>query len=106
VLEVKAEKVEGNDYRIDVTLVHDDEGEAPQFADWWQVEDLDGNLLGKRILTHGHGTQPFTRSQSITIPDSIRIVVIRGHDMQHGFGGQVVQLDLETGEQVILPAYP
>ena len=103
VLEVKAEIVEGNDYRFDVTLVHDDQGEAPQFADWWQVEDLEGILLGKRILTHGHGTQPFTRSATITIPDTIQLVIIRGHDMQHGFGGQVIELNLITGEQRFLP---
>jgi hypothetical protein len=106
VLEVRAEETDENEYRFDVTLVHDDDGEAPQFADWWQVEDLEGNILGKRILTHGHGTQPFTRSETITIPDGIRGVIIRGHDMQHGFGGQLIQLNLETGEQKILPDYP
>jgi hypothetical protein len=103
---VKAELVNGSDYHFDVTLVHDDQGEAPQFADWWQVEDLEGNLLGRRILTHGHGTQPFTRSETITVPDSVRVVIIRGHDMQHGFGGQVIQLELETGEQKIIQSYP
>ncbi len=85
-------------YRFDVTLYHDDDGEAPEYADWWQVEDLQGNLLGRRVLLHSHSTAPFTRSETIEIPDDVRVVMVRGHDMRHGFGGQVMRVNLDTGE--------
>jgi hypothetical protein len=106
VLAVTYELMESARVRFDVTLVHDDDGEAPQYADGWQVEDLSGNVLGKRVLTHAHGTQPFTRSATIELPAGVDIVTIRGHDMLHGFGGQVIQLNLEMGEQIIFPEYP
>ncbi len=98
VLEVSVEDLGGGRYRFNVTLLHDDDGEAPSFADWWQVEDLDGNVLGKRILAHSHGTVPFTRSAQIEIPTNITEVLIRGHDMEHDFGGQSMRFDLRTGE--------
>ncbi len=106
VLEVTYEVMDPTQVRFDVTLVHDDDGEAPQYADWWQVEDLNGTVLGKRLLTHSHGTQPFTRSAAMAIPNGIDIVIVRGHDMQHGFGGQIIQLDLTTGEQAIIREAP
>jgi hypothetical protein len=106
VLGVTHEQLDSLQVRFDVTIVHDDDGEAPQHADWWQVEDLAGTVLGKRELTHAHGTQPFTRSTTIELPAGVDLVIIRGHDMQHGFGDQVIQLDLKTGEQIAIPASP
>jgi hypothetical protein len=106
VLAVIYELLDSSQVRFDVTMIHDDDGEAPQYADWWQVEDLSGNVLGKRVLTHAHGTQPFTRSATIELPDGVNKLIIRGHDMRHGFSGQVIQLNLEMGEQIILTDYP
>jgi hypothetical protein len=97
VLDVAYEPLPDGRYRFDVTLVHDDPGEAPSFADRWVVEDIEGNLLGERILLHAHGSEPFTRSATIFIPESIGVVVVRGHDALHGFGGQAVRLDLRDG---------
>ncbi len=106
VLDVRFVKIDEYKWRFDVTLLHDDDGEAPQYADWWQVDDLSGNVLGKRILAHSHGTLPFTRSATIDIPAGVEIVIIRGHDMLHGFGGQAIQLNLITGERVTTMAAP
>jgi hypothetical protein len=86
-------------YRFTVTLFHDDDGEAPSFADWWQVEDESGTVLGRRVLAHSHSIQPFSRSETIAIPMDISTVIVRGHDMLHGYGGQSMRLDLRTGEQ-------
>lgn len=97
VLAVTFEPLEANNFRFHVTLQHDDEGEAPNFADYWQVEDPEGNILGKRILAHSHSNEPFTRSETIFIPNGITMVIVRGHDMIHGFGGQAVRVDLMTG---------
>jgi hypothetical protein len=98
VLAVRFQPQGDGEFRFEVTLIHDDSGEAPDFANWWQVEDIQGNLLGRRELTHSHGTEAFTRSQLISIPDSIDTVVVRGHDMRHGYGGQSMRVDMRTGE--------
>jgi hypothetical protein len=102
VLDVKIDLLSDGTYRFDVTLLHDDEGEAPSFADSWQVWDLQNNLLGERILTHSHGTQPFTRSATIAIPEDVSIVLVHGHDMEHEHGGQSMEVDLETGEMRVI----
>src|SRR6056297_3683800 len=81
------------DYRFDVTLYHDDDGEDG-YANWWQVETLAGDQLGRRDLLHAHGTQRFTRSDTVEIPSGTRYVVVRGHDETHGYGGRAVVVDL------------
>lgn len=106
VTDVAFERVGENLYRFDVTLYHDDEGEAPQYADAWQVEDLDGEVLGVRQLLHSHGTQPFTRSQTIELPPEVERVIVRGHDMAHGFGGQAIEVELLTGELIPFQTSP
>jgi len=98
VLDVRFEKLDEFNVRFDVTLLHDDDGESPSFADSWQIEDLDGIVLGERILAHSHGTAPFTRSATILIPEGIDSVIVRGHDMEHGFGGQAALVNMTTGE--------
>ncbi|NIS80958.1 MAG: hypothetical protein GTO14_12280 [Anaerolineales bacterium] len=99
ILSVSIEDLGEGQFRFDVTMLHDDDGEAPEFADGWQVEDLDGNLLGRRVLLHSHGTQEFTRSETITIPSSVTTVIVRGHDMRHGYGGQAMRVDLASGSE-------
>jgi hypothetical protein len=98
VIEVRFEGIDETRFRFDVTLLHDDDGEAPSYADSWHVENMDGDVLGERILTHAHGTLPFTRSATILIPGTIDLVVVRGHDMEHGFGGQAALVNLLSGE--------
>jgi len=83
-------------YRFDVTLYHDDDGEDG-YANWWQVETLDGEQLGRRELLHAHGTQEFTRSEAISVPEGEACVVVRGHDQTHGYGGQAMLVTIEGG---------
>ena len=87
----------GSSYTFDVTLIHDDDGEAPSYANLWVVEDLDDNELIRRDLLHSHGTQEFTRSASGNIPDDVTKLVVRGYDQLHGWGGQVALVDLVEG---------
>lgn len=87
----------GGDYRFSVELFHDDDGEDG-YANWWQVESLDGDQLGRRKLRHAHSTDPFTRSETIAIPDTIDCVVVRGHDQTHGYGGQAILVSVPDGE--------
>jgi len=84
-------------YTFEVTLHHDDEGEA-KYANWWQVEGLDGTRLGRRELLHAHSQQPFTRSGTIEIPDDTTCVVVRGHDQTHEYGGLAILVDITSGE--------
>ncbi len=102
VLDVAFNALGEGKYRFDVTLTHDDQGESPSFADRWVVEDLAGNVLGERTLLHAHGNEPFTRSETVLIPESVSVVLIRGHDAIHGFGGQAIQLDLNDGSKIVV----
>jgi len=86
----------GGTYALDVSLYHDDDGEDG-YADWWQVERLDGTRLGRRELRHAHSRQPFTRSETIEIPAGVDCVVVRGHDRTHGYGGVAAVLDVDSG---------
>jgi hypothetical protein len=82
--------------RFDVTLHHDDGGEDG-YANWWQVETLDGERLGRRDLLHAHGTREFTRSATVRIPEGTDCVVVRGHDETHGYGGRAMLVNVRTG---------
>jgi hypothetical protein len=86
---------------FDVTLFHDDDGEE-KYANWWQVETLDGEQLGRRELLHAHSTAPFTRSETIEIPDGTTCVVVRGHDQIHGYGGQAAIVNLESEKTILV----
>lgn len=97
VVAVATEFQEDGSYRFEVTLYHDDDGEDG-YADWWQVERLDGTQLGRRTLRHAHSTAPFTRSKTVEIPDDIDRVVVRGHDQEHDYGGQAAVVSLDDGE--------
>jgi hypothetical protein len=96
VVGVAVERRDG-DYRFDVTLYHDDDGEDG-YANWWQVETRAGEKLGRRELLHAHGTQEFTRSATISVPEGVTDVVVRGHDQTHGYGGQAMLVNVGTGE--------
>ncbi len=98
---VKYTQLEDGSYNFDVTLYHDDDGEAPNYADSWEVESMNGTLLGTRVLAHSHGTVEFTRSANIGIPEDIDELVIRGHDQIHGYGGQVILVKISTNERIL-----
>jgi hypothetical protein len=91
---VTVENAGGRSVRFDVTLIHDDDGEDG-YANWWQVENLDGERLGRRELLHAHGTREFTRSETIELPEGVDCVVVRGHDRTHGYGGQAAVVSLD-----------
>lgn len=95
VVEVGFDESDGR-YSFDVALHHDDDGEDG-YANWWQVERLDGTQLGRRDLLHAHSQQPFTRSETIEVPDEVTCVVVRGHDQTHEYGGAAMLVNLDTG---------
>jgi hypothetical protein len=87
---------DGDAYDFEVTLHHDDDGEDG-YANWWQVERLDGERLGRRELRHAHARQPFTRAATVAVPADVGCVVVRGHDETHGYGGRLAVVDLDSG---------
>ncbi|MFD1685167.1 hypothetical protein [Halobellus litoreus] len=89
-------EADGGRYTFDVSLHHDDDGEDG-YANWWQVERLDGTRLGRRELLHAHSRQPFTRSETVEIPSEVTCVAVRGHDRTHGYGGRMMLVNVESG---------
>ncbi len=86
---------EGGSYSLEVTM--SSEYDTPErYADGWRVLDPEGNELGTMELGHDHASeQPFTRSQSdLEIPDDVETVTIEGHDLQNGYGGATVDVDV------------
>jgi hypothetical protein len=81
--------------RFDVTVKHDDEG-WKHYANRWEVLSPDGEILATRKLTHPHDNeQPFTRSlDNVRIPSGLSEVIVRAHDLNHGYGGREIIVEL------------
>ena len=93
VIEVEVRRIGGDTYKFDVTVRHADEG-WEHFANKWEVTAPDGTVLGTRVLAHPHvEEQPFTRSLSgVKIPENLTEVIVRAHDLVHGYGGKTVEV--------------
>lgn len=75
-------------HRLTVTVSSPDQGCA-QYADWWEVLDSNGALLGRRILNHSHvDEQPFTRSGEPLALAPHQDIVVRAHMSNGGYGGR------------------
>jgi len=79
---------------FNVTLKHNDTG-WKHYANKYDII-VNGKVLGTRVLFHPHvDEQPFTRSLSnVQIPKGVTSVVVRGHDLVHGYGGKELIIDL------------
>ncbi len=95
VISATAEPDGRNKWRFEVTIRHADSG-WDHYADAYEILDMEGRLLGRRVLLHPHvNEQPFTRSLSgITVPAMLERVRIRAHDKMHGWGGHELILSL------------
>lgn len=84
----------GGSWDVSVTLRHADTG-WKHYANIWIVTDMDANGLGRRVLVHPHvNEQPFTRSDSITLPAGMTKVQVRAGDKPNGFNSNIVVVDL------------
>ena len=95
VVGVKASSGKDGTWSFSVTVRHDDEG-WDHYADRWEVLGPDGEVFGTRVLMHPHvGDQPFTRSLGgVKIPKGVSEVVVRAHDLVHGYGGKEMEVKL------------
>lgn len=86
-----------NEYTFSVTIASPDTGCA-QYADWWEVVDLEGNLIYRRILTHSHvDEQPFTRSGGAVAISETTEVVVRAHMNNSGYGSTAQRGSVANG---------
>lgn len=94
VLKVRVEQA-GMLWNFHVTVEHPDTG-WDHYADGWEVQDADGNVLAFRKLLHPHvNEQPFTRSLSgVVIPDGTQEVFVRAHCSQDGWASDFVRVEL------------
>ncbi len=84
-------------YSLDVTI--SSEYDTPErYADGWRVLDPEGTVLGEKTLAHDHASeQPFTRSQSgLEIPEGVEEVTVEGRDLENGYGGATVTVDVPS----------
>jgi len=95
VLDATARANANGTYSVSATIFHKDEG-WKHYADKFDVIDSNGNVLATRVLYHPHvDEQPFTRSLSnVTVPVGETSVVIRAHDLVHGYGKRTFTLKL------------
>ncbi len=92
---VKLTPLGGTSWRVDVTVSHADTG-WEHYANGWRVSDAAGEELGFRVLHHPHvKEQPFTRSLTLDIPESVTIIRVQAIDLLHGAG--------ELSAEVVVP---
>lgn len=73
-------------YSFNVTIRSPESG-CDQYADWWEVISVDGELLYRRVLLHPHvSEQPFTRSGGPVRAEPATELIVRGHMSTGGYG--------------------
>ncbi|PRX57940.1 hypothetical protein [Flagellimonas meridianipacifica] len=86
-----------NAYTFQVTISSPDLG-CNQYADWWEVIDMEGNLVYRRILAHSHvNEQPFTRSGGQVQISAGTKVYIRAHMNNSGYGINIFRGSVSDG---------
>ena len=94
VISVRVQHNGGDSFQFITTVEHADTG-WKHYANAWEVLDMDGNVIGKRVLHHPHvDEQPFTRSMRLTVPPGIKKVQVRAVDSIHDTGGKIVVVNL------------
>ena len=86
-----------NSYTFKVGIKSPDTG-CDQYANWWEVLSEDGKLLYRRILGHSHvNEQPFIRSGGTVNIGEGKIVWVRAHMNNAGYGGEVFKGTVKDG---------
>ncbi|MGB5818357.1 MAG: hypothetical protein WBG90_02655 [Saonia sp.] len=86
-----------NNYTFNVSIASPDTG-CDQYSDWWEVIDLEGNLIYRRILAHSHvNEQPFTRSGGDVEIMAEQEVYVRAHMNTSGYGSSIFKGSVTDG---------
>lgn len=86
-----------NRFTFNVTLKSPDKG-CNQYANWWEIVSLEGDLVYRRILAHSHvNEQPFTRSGGKVAIKKDTEVIIRAHMNTSSYGQEAMQGSVEEG---------
>lgn len=92
---------EENNYTFNVTLSSPDTG-CSQYADWWEILDIEEEIIYRRIFSHSHVTeQPFTRSGGPVRILANQLVYIRGHMNNNSFTSRVFAGTVNDGFQEV-----
>jgi hypothetical protein len=94
---VDAELSATGDRRYEIAVTISSPYDSPErYADGWRVSGRDGRVLAEHDLAHHHANeQPFTRTRGpFEIPDDVNEVTVEGRDLEHGYGGQTVTIDV------------
>lgn len=95
VVGVDVHAADANRYSFAVTI--SSPYDSPErYADAFRVLTPGGETLGVRELLHHHANeQPFTRSlDNVTVPEDVQRVVVEGRDLEYGYGGATMAVDL------------
>lgn len=95
VVDVEVTRSGDGSYRFDVTI--SSAYDTPErYADAWRVKGPDGTVYGVRELLHDHASeQPFTRSlDGVEIPADVTAVTVEGRDLENGWGGATVEVEI------------
>ncbi|MCZ6507678.1 MAG: hypothetical protein O7A04_06485 [Acidobacteria bacterium] len=96
VVSVRALSVAGG-YRFEVGIRSPDLG-CQQYADWWEVVSLEGELVYRRVLAHSHvAEQPFARRGVPVAVAADTVVWVRAHLHPTGYGGMAFKGSVEGG---------
>lgn len=88
-----------NAYTFNVTIESPDTG-CDQYANWWEIVDLEGNLIYRRILDHSHVTeQPFTRAGENIALSKAQEVYVRLHMNNSGYAANAQKGSVASGFQ-------
>ena len=94
---------EENAYTFSVGILSPDTG-CDQYADWWEIVSLEGDLIYRRILAHSHvNEQPFVRSGgpvAISEGQTVRIRVHMNTSGYSNFGSRGSVAGGFTGENI------
>ncbi len=95
VLKVKALCQNSDICSFFVTIKHNDTG-WKHYVNKYEILNMKKEIIATRVLHHPHvKEQPFTRSISnVKIPKNLKNVIIRAHDIVHGYEGNEVLVNI------------